>query len=171
MVFDSWFCFLLFVVFNKQVAQLQVEDRIWRYTEEDIHIQKISCFSLSSPFSSVSSTNCPLQQKASNQKASAGLCPRDKQTKKQTMPVVHTDYWEHGYVLRFVSSPSFPFLPFATLFIPHWLTCFTSTAVISTAFTELINGAEGRALLNWDNSFSLSLAHTDNYIEKKEDAV
>lgn len=86
---------------------------------------------------------------------------------KKTMPVVYTDYCEHGYVLRFVSSPSFPFLPFAALFIPHWLTCFTSTAVISTAFTELINGAEGRALLNWDNSFSLSLAHMDNYIEKR----
>lgn len=38
--------------------------------------------------------------------------------------------------------------------------------VISTAFTELINGLEGWVLFSWDNSFSLSLAHTDNYIQK-----
>lgn len=42
----------------------------------------------------------------------------------------------------FSLSPSFLFLPFVPHFIPHWLTCFTSTAVISTAFAELINGAE-----------------------------
>ncbi len=86
--------------------------------------------------------------------------------------VVYTHCCEHGRVLRisFSLSLSFLCLPL-TLFIPHWLTCFTSTAVISTAFTELINGAEGWVLLNWDNSFSLSLAHMDNYIEKKREAA
>lgn len=125
-----------------------------------------SCISLFSPFSSVSSTNCPHQQKAFNYKASAGLCPRNIKDY-----VVYTDYCEHGYVLRFVLPPSFLYLPFATLCIPPWRTCFTSTAVISTAFTELINRAEGRVLLKWDNSFSLSLAHMDDYLEKRNASV
>lgn len=125
-----------------------------------------SCISLFSPFSSVSSSNCPHQQKAFNYKASAGLCPRNLKDY-----VVYTDYCEHGYVLRFVLSPSFLYLPFATLCIPPWLTCLTSTAVISTAFTELINRVEGWVLLNWDISFSLSLAHTDDYLEKRNACV
>lgn len=125
-------------------------------------------FSPSSSFSSVSSSNCPLRHKASNQKASAGPCP--------TNSGLHGLLWTWICPQIFLSlslalslSPSFLFLSF-TLFIPHWLTCFTSTAVISTAFTELINGAGGWVLLNWDNS-SLSLAHMDNYIEKRREAV
>lgn len=73
----------------------------------------------------------------------------------------------HTAVNMDLSSDLFSVCPLSpSLFIPQCLTRFTSTAVISTAFTELINGAEGWVLLNWDNSFSLSLAHMDNYMEK-----
>ena len=85
--------------------------------------------------------------------------------KKKSASDVYTQCCEHGSVLRFVFRPSSLSLSLS-LFIPQWLTCFTSTAVISTAFTELINGAEGWVPLNWDNSFSLSLAHMDNCMEK-----
>ena len=124
-----------------------------------------SCFPPYSPFSSVSSPNCPLQRQASNQKVSAGRCPRNIKKKKKSASDVYTQCCEHGSVLRFVFRPSSLSLSLS-LFIPQWLTCFTSTAVISTAFTELINGAEGWVPLNWDNSFSLSLAHMDNCMEK-----
>lgn len=130
--------------------------RIKRRAEEKRDSEKTQClffmlnfsvsyFSLSSSFSSVSPTNYSLWHKPSNQKVST---------------TVKMDIF-------FLSlSPSFLLYPF-TLFIPHWLTCFTSPAVISTAFTELINGAEGWVLLNWDNFFSLSPAHMDNYIMKR----
>lgn len=53
-----------------------------------------------------------------------------------------------------ISSPAF--LPFLRcFFILLWLICFTSPAVISTAFTELINRAEGWVLLDRYDSFLL----------------
>ncbi len=120
-------------------------------------------FSSFSPFSSVCSSNCPLQQRAPNQRYLLNYV-----TKTQLIvSVLYTDLCEHSHPHFFSLSSSFLFLPYAPLFILQWLTCFTSTAVISTAFTELINGAEGWVLLNWDDSFSLSLAHMVNYIEKK----
>lgn len=118
-------------------------DAMFVFSPLSTHIFFDSCISLFAPFSSVSSTNCPHQQNAFNYKASAGLCPRNIKDY-----VVYTDYCEHGYVLRFVLPPSFLYLPFATRCILPWRTRFTSTAVISTAFTELINRAEGRVLLN-----------------------
>lgn len=50
----------------------------------------------------------------------------------------------HTAVNMDLSSDLFSVCPLSpSLFIPQCLTRFTSTAVISTAFTELINGAEG----------------------------
>lgn len=105
-----------------------------------------------------------LWHKLPNQKVSAWLWLKSI---KKGVRVLHMLLWtQTGPQIFFFSfSPTLMLLPFI-LFIPHWLTCFTSCAVFSTAFTELINGAEGWALLNWDNSFSLSLAHVDNYIQK-----
>lgn len=77
-----------------------------------------SYFSSTSPFSSFSSCNCPLQQKASNQKVSAGLCPRNK--KKivcQWFTQTTVNMYMSSYL--FSLSPSFLFLPFVPHFIPH----------------------------------------------------
>ena len=89
------------------------------------------------------------------------------ETLKKKKKEIRCQMFTHTAVNMDLSSDLFSVCPLSlSLFIPQCLTCFTSTAVISTAFTELINGAEGWVLLNWDNSFSLSLAHMDNYVEK-----
>lgn len=73
--------------------------------------------------------------------------------------MVYIDYCEHGYILRFSLSLSRSLA--SSCFIPHWLTCFTSTAVISTAFTELINGAKGWVgSCSTETTPSLCLLHT-----------
>lgn len=108
-------------------------------------------------FSAVSPSNSPLQQNTSNQKLLVYVLETLKTNKDTLSPQIYF-------------SPSM-FFPFKSLSIPHWLRCFTSTAVISTAFTELINGAEGRVPLDWDNAFSLSVAHMDNCTEKRRELV